>query len=936
MAFYFFYQQEQHSVWIPALADERANILRTKKPALCTVLDVDSTFEEDMTSDQRAAVKYRGPLYWDVDSENIPTAIEQTQKLLTLIKSKGVDLDMLRIYLTGGRGAHILMDPAIFMPKIPATGIANLPAIYKEMVWSAAFVDDVDMRVYSSGKGRQLRCVNYQRDNNLYKVSVTADEVFGLTPEKYEQLCSSPRNEVPLATPKFNPDFGLAFSVAQDKVSKSASKRKSKKSATDTLKKFKNEWPETLTMINSGVGIREDAGFNQIAMQVAITGLTLGKNEDQILESCAGLIDSHRGDSARYGTPAKRRAFLREMIRYCDNNPLYEYSAGAVANLIQPELKSKADILLGDYVPDPVPPSAEAQVVEDGPIQLSSNGVFVRTGEGFKSICDLGLTSPVTMCKLDGDHIGFEVNVTLDGEKKGRKFIPMNAFASKGQFNNWALLQGASMRGSDVQTSNLADIFRKRTTKVVYAVEREGVDIITPPGTTDVDIIWASPDGVETLNKDSGINYRYHGVYSAQGTYKSDLMTAPKLSAEDEGFIQDLLRINSTGNLAKLLGWFSAAFLTQLIRKKFKRFPSLQLFGQAGAGKSMTIILLNHMHYHQVEPRQFAVAGQTMFPIIAAMATSASIPLVFEEVKARQLNKTMKDFLQNMLRSNYTADQLSRGSLGRDKSVRELTVTDFSNAAPVAFVGEALEDQSAILERCVVVALSKTDRTGKDAYFERCLDNAQTMGRIGKALALAAMAVDRELLHTTLNAHFKAVSGKVAAAMADDASRPAFNLAVVLTGLDFLKSTLSETFGTTFDARLDEMRDAILNNVMDSIPRNMAEASRVLDTMAMLTRASDPQVQLIKGVDYTISEDGRSIDLKLRTAFDKYVRYTRGLGMEVLFDSHNAWQAAMTNYGGTTKRACPENEDLWDSLKAVVFRVSTEYMAKEGVDSFEA
>ena len=491
------------------------------------------------------------------------------------------------------------------------------------------------------------------------------------------------------------------------------------------------------------------------------------------------------------------------------------------------------------------------------------------------------------------------------------------------------------MRGSDAQTSSLADIFRRKSTKTVYAVEREGIDIITPPGAKsaeDYDIIWASPHEVKCSAPDT--HYRFHGVYSSQGTYHSDLMNAPDLTLADEEFIADLLTINTQANLAKLLGWFSAAFLTQLIRKKFKRFPSLQIHGQAGSGKSMTVILLNHMHYYMTEPRQFSVAGQTMFPIIAAVASSASIPLVFEELKSRQLTKHAKDFLQNMLRSNYTADQLSRGGLTRDKTMRELTVTDFQNAAPIVFVGEALEDQAALLERCVVVALSKSNRVGRDKQFERCLDKATTMGRLGKAMAEAAMSLDRDKLHDTVTNNFKAITGKVSQAMADDATRPAFNLAVTLTGLDFLRSTLNQVFGSMFNERIDEMREAILGNVMDSIPKNMSEASRVLDTMAMLTRHTDMQYQLIRGIDYTVAEGGKTIDLKVRTAYDKYVRYQRSLGMEVLYDTYNTFQVSLSNYSGVIKRACPENEQLFDSPKAVIFRLDCDHMGREGVDSF--
>lgn len=976
MAFYFFYQAEPKSVWIPALADERANLIRTKKPALTTVLDVDSTFEEDMSAEQHAAVRYRGPCYWDIDSENIESAIEQAKKLLVLIQSKGVDLNMLRCHLSGGRGVHILMDPAIFMPKVPSNGTPHLPSIYKEMVWSTLFVDDVDLRVYSSRKGRMLRSPNVQRDDNgAYKVSVTADEIFNLTPETYAQLCASPRNEVPVEPPKFCPELGLAFSVAQDKVVKAAARRKTKKNQCDDLKKFGGAWPETLQLVINGLGLREDVGFNQVALQVCITACTLGIDEEKLLADCSGLIETHKGDSSRYGTPGRRRAFLKEMFRYVDSNPLYDFSAGGVLSLLIPEVRANSDLSFGEWQPDDTTPkpkpkkptkpkpapaegaaettTTEAETTTDededegepeddepddgGRIQMSRGGTFFKTEDGYKNVCDLGFFRPISMRKLNGEHIGYEVDTYLDGKDAGKKFIPMNAFTSKGQFNNWSLNQGASMRASDIQTSSLSDHFRRRSSKnPVYAVEREGIDVIVPPGAKtgdQIDVIWASPEGVVCENKE--INYRYHGIYNAQGTYKSDLMMADELSLADEEFVSKLLDINTTGNVAKLLGWFSAAFVSQLIRKKFKRFPSMQVFGQAGAGKSMTVILMNHMHYNLVEPRQFSVAGQTMFPIIVAVATSASLPLVFEEVKARQLTKTAKDFLQNILRSNYTADQLQRGSLGRDKTVREPTVTDFANAAPIVFVGEAIEDQSAILERCVVVALSKSDQRGKEANFEFCMDRATQMGRIGKRLARAALSVNRDELHEELSRNFKQVSGLAQAAMIDGASRPSFNLAVVITGLEFLRLAISGVFGDKFDGRIEKLKQSVLDNVADNIPKNMAEASRVLDTLAFLSRHQDVAYQVVHGVDYTINEPAGTLDLKLRNAYAKYVKYQRSLGMEVLFDHENAFVTALANYGGTVRKACPDNMHLYDSPRAVIYRLDLAYLEREGVDGFK-
>lgn len=934
---YCFYQTDPKGQWYPALASERSNLVKTKGAKLITTLDVDNDFSTQLTHEEVLSVRQFGDMFFDFD-DDLDVCIEQFKKFLTLLQSKQVDLDQCRLYATGGRGFHVHLPMQMYMTKVVPSGILHLVHIYREMC-QELWVDSMDWRIYSSKRGRQFRCPNVQRENGNYKVSVTAQEAFEMTEQGYGHICSAPRADVPIEPATFNPELGLIFARCRDKVEKGVAKKKTRKPTSGSLQKFKGEWPETFEGILHGVTLKPGVGWNYISMQLAIVASELGKSEEQLLADAEGVICNHESDSSRYNTPNKRRTDLRNMFRYVNGNPCYEYSVGAVMSLLLPEVRGNADIGFGEFVPDTpsAPEGAEGEAEypsEDDTswLRLSKAGIFVRSDDGYRNICDLGLQNPLAMSKLDGDQLGYELDVTLDGRCKGKKFLPMNALATRGQFNNWALLLGASMRGTDQQVSGLADLFRKGAKSTVYAVEREGIDVVTPPGASsseDEDVIWASPDGVTCLRKD--VTYRYHGVYSATGTYRSDLMHAPDLSMVDEDYIHDLLSINTPQNVAKMLGWFSAAFLTQLIRKKFKRFPSLQVYGQAGAGKSMTVILLNHLHYHMVEPRQFSVAGQTQFPIIAAVATSASLPLVFEEVKRRQLHKTMLDFLQNILRSNYTADHLSRGSLSRDKSVRELTVTDFNNAAPVVFVGEAVEDQSAILERCVTVAMSKTDRYGKDGQFNRCLDKAHHMGRIGKALALSALAMDRDWLNKQLSANFKAVTGQVSAAMADDATRPAFNLAVALTGLNFLKGTLARVFGSTFDARISMLEDSILSNVMDNIPRNMSEASRVLDTMAELSRHTDDQLRMLPGVDYVQTET--HLELKLRNAFDKYVRYQRSLGLEVLFDSHNAWQSALINYGGTVQRAVPDSV-MYDSPKAVIFKLSLAYLEKEGVNGF--
>jgi hypothetical protein len=56
--------------------------------------------------------------------------------------------------------------------------------------------------------------------------------------------------------------------------------------------------------------------------------------------------------------------------------------------------------------------------------------------------------------------------------------------------------------------------------------------------------------------------------------------------------------------------------------------------------------------------------------------------------------------------------------------------------------------------------------------------------------------------------------------------------------------------------------------------------------------------------------------------------------MEVLFDTHNTFQVSLGNYGGTVQRAVPDSP-MWDSPRAVIYRLSGTYLENEGVDTFQ-
>ena len=984
MAFYFFFMQGEKTTWQLALSTERQRVIAEKKPMYVTALDVDNSFTEDLTAADTYGIRYSGDLYFDFDGD-IGDTLNDVKALLSGLKAKGVDLDSLRLYLTGGRGVHIEVPASTYMSVAQKNGVIGLPLIYKEMA-NALFVETLDLRVYSSGRGRMWRCTHVLRDNGRYKVPVTVEELFSVTPDTYVAMCSAPRAEPPRNPASLNAELALLYSISKDKVEKAIQKRKQRKVVADPLKPFNGQWPETLLLILNNVGLVEGVGWASIALQLAITAVALGKDEDTLIKDADPIINGHVGDSDKYGSPSARRHDLRRRYRHAHDSVTYEFSVGAVVSLIKPELRCNLDIKTDNEwqvdapaapsktstpkpaapvktaatapvstdqsVAAPAPKEPEPAPVEEpdpegthddqlddkAPVRISKYGIYVRDDDAFKRVSQIGMGKITMLKRLDGSNIGYEIEVFNNSDPEGMHLLTMDKFSSRASFQTWTMQWSASMTSSDIQASRLADVLGARVKKrksTTYVTQREGVDIIVPPDAkspNDYELVWASQDTVLTLGTKN--NYRFRPAMAQESQFKTDLMMAPPLEVSDERLIHSLLHMNTTGNLAKMLGWFSAAFMCQIFRRFYARqFPSLQVFGQAGAGKSKSVAACAHLHYYLRDPKIFQSVGQTQFPILAAVASSASQVVIFEELKPREMNKANRDFMHSILRCNYDATDIMRGGISRDTAARDTIVNTFGNAGPVVFVGEALAAQSALLERCVLVAVSKTDRYGKDELYQYVESHATDLGRLGKAMVMNVLAMDvmkfREEFAETV-AKVKVAAGP----MGESQSRPVFNLAVALTGLKLLKQTLSQTFGDKFDERLDAMRDNILANVQDNIPNNLCEAARVLDVMSQLTRSADPEYQLVDGVDYTISPDGKTIDLKLRTAYTKYVKWQRSLGMEVLFDNENAFIAGMQNYGGTLRRSCPENEALHDSVRAVVYRLNAEYMAEEKIDSF--
>lgn len=934
---YFFYQKEAKSSWTLSLASERDRVNKEHKPELNTVLDVNSAIDGDLAPEDKDKLKYRGPMYFDFDSEDLEEVIPAFQQFLTNLKAKGVNLNALRLYASGGKGFHIEMPPAMLMSKQPPHGTQALPLIYREVA-HALFVNTLDLRVYSMGKGRQWRCPNVKRANGNHKVQITVDEAWELTPEMYADLVKYPRPLFPVEEPSFVPDLALIYAKGRDQVENGLRNRKRRKKSNDELLRFKGEWPETLRTILSGQGLKDKVGWNYLCVQLAVTADALGKTEEQLLQDAEPLLMSYAGDSGRYGTPQKRKQELRDKYRYFSGNPCYEYSVGGVLSLVVPDVATKSDLAMGEYIPD----GSEGEDGEDDEdestirVKINANGIYSKTDLGWKNVSHMGLSDPILLQMPNGEHVGYDVDVLISGKKKGRQLMNIGALATKTSLHAYAMKFNASFRGTDMDAAHILDTMRNKVeskSRVSIVTQVEGIDVILPPDAKsplDTEIIWSSTEGVITTGE---YNFTYRPLQSA-ATYRSDLYNAPELTDcdEDREMINDMLKMNTPQNMARLLGWFGASFLCPILRRTYQQFPLLMVFGGATAGKSKTVALLTHLHYHLHKPKILQASGMTKFPLLSAVSSTTSIPLVLEELRPRFMTQGgMYHMVLNVLKSNYDGHDMARGALG-DKG-GPAVVNEFANTAPIVFTAEEQNSETAVQERSVQVCMTKGDRLGREEHYMRLLSRATNLGRLGKSMLLDVLALDIEAFKVEFNAQHMAIRTQLGKT-GEGLDRPMYNLAVTLTGLKFMHSAIKRQLGNEFDEQFELMHDYVLDNIIDFVPHNMSEAAKVLDTMAQLTKTMDVQYRLEPNRDYCVNDQTRMVEIKLKPAYAKYMKYSRSLGIAPLFDSDAAFIAAMNRYEGTMQRSCP-NSILFDNPFEAIFQFSMDVMEKDKIEPFK-
>lgn len=930
MQLYRAYQLEGgNEAWTPCFDNADFDSL---KPTFITVLACDTLIAKDSPKVLIEGAKYLGPMYFDLDSAELSEAIAGAKALWGKLKALELAPTDVEVYLSGKKGLHILIPPVVFMEK--QTPVSKLPAIYKELAFNLA-VDTVDFAVYSARRGRMFRTHYNVRENGNYKVQISTAELEALTEEGYDALCQSGRGLL-TQTPAFCPRLAILYDGIKQKVL-ALQKKKAKPVDAATLRKHL----PVIQQLMRGERVKDGVGFNKIAIQLGIYAQEAKLSEDQLIEQCQGLIQNHTGDGYRYNSPFKREEELRRMFNYLEENCSYDYAIAPIQAMLG---GADTKVTAADFDEEGDIPSEDSDPFlndSDGGIYVKGGHYYVAGEQGDKHIMNARFKNVTVLRVPETEEISCISAILVHEGKSATLTLERDTFLSGNNLHRNVSLHGASFTGSDVHARYIySHMLQESKGKggTVYATAKEGLDVLCMPLSEIVEartpfVVWCDASGVRLPQSlvDQGLDVRFAPEFGTLGIMQTDLAKAPKYP---EWIVQEgnkeamrdclvgLVNCQDSVPLGKMIGWMVASFYTQLFRRLYGKFPLMHINGSAGSGKTEMTEAMMHLFYYQGEPVMQAAASSSEFAMHAALAGSASIPLILDEYKPHAMNPQRVEALKSMFRNNYNGSTVTKGGGNRNSSsFRALSQTRL--LGPLVFIAEALETETAILERVVLVTLRRQGGArGIKArpFWDKFKSNKRCLSILGYYIAATLTnGYTLEKLSEEFEPIFSAAKAANMGMQEEDSTAPnreninervVYNHSVAEFGfkkfLGLLKALLPDEF-EEHQLQLEALQTGIWQGLSSVVESAKPEFVKVLVDMSDMSRFPETNpFQLLHGRDFEFGNIGDTQTLRLvtRAVYYKYKAHCRQIGSQGFFANDTSFIHALRDsavFLGTTE-----------------------------------
>ena len=260
-----------------------------------------------------------------------------------------------------------------------------------------------------------------------------------------------------------------------------------------------------------------------------------------------------------------------------------------------------------------------------------------------------------------------------------------------------------------------------------------------------------------------------------------------------------LKQFNAPGVVMPILGWTVACFLKPRILKILGGFPVLCIFGEPGAGKTSTLRSVISRVWSERRDAH-ALSQQTDFTLMKFVAGSNCIPLLLEENKRSMQDDRLRVTVSNLIRSAYNSLEGQRGRADQ-------TLVNYKYEAPVAIVGETGFSEAALLDRMVIIQMSKRDSQPNKKQFDAV--QKMPLECIGRTILDRALRMPDEEVKKILLKERDAVDSKLLDRPRDNAAVCRFGLRILgeVTGIEFTEKDFEAIDKTVFAGISEDGRE---------------------------------------------------------------------------------------------------------------------------------
>lgn len=869
-----------------------------KRPLFSTALEVDCDPEmvEKTGQDALEVVKYAGPMYFDLDNEHDIESTIRNGKLLAqkLVDELNIPTEFINCWLSGKKGLHFTVAESVFGQTKPRK---LLPWIY-QFIAQTMYVDDLDMGVYSTGRGRMWRTENVKRPNNCYKVPISFEELMGLNAEAYGTMVSAPREDFARAEPAKSFVAVSAKTLFDRGVDFANKKLRAYRTALQEPIKDLSQLPSVPGCINKliTVGDCDDSNYNQAAMQVAcwIAARFDKVNDQEQYEAEIITPFLNNVTSSSRGSISERRSHLKSQMKRAFQGNL-KFGVGALiktigtpcgeCELCRADLRAARDA--GEVGDDGMP---EVTTDPDTNINMSEKGWRKLQANSFLRLSSFRFVPEIQYNELYMSDEGLDVESARQGmlgtliDDSGTEFknfdMPEKAWKSRAEMMNRTHGYGTSVVFCSDQ--DLSSILRA-VLKFHPLDEMQKMTYTSACGLylekhKDASI---TPHYVEEKDSIMGLGAPSRLMYHGPAKHVPKLLTEQRLVHEGDAKLVECLNnismMNETHNIAIMLGWLASNHLREHINSNNPEYPLLNVCGNSGAGKSAStrlLCMISGLNYNAPNCEPLSMESSTAVPLYHYVSNSTTVVRLIEEANESQMKREHYKTAINVFKAAWDRTAVQRGTL--NKNARDGVDTRYYRVtAPLLFISEQKPSKPAIQERSLTVMMTKRGRDKPEcrAAFRAAQESSDTLLNLARSLMEQAMQEDpRQYTKSWLEAQF---GGRVPTEFDD---RPRYSFLVVFMGLAFLRETLHSANIHGFDDRLLRLELELeeylaVNTTRLNRAKKMSEVDLAIKAFNDMAGDREARINLVAGEDYV--RHGNFLHLRLSAIMPRYNRFMR-------------------------------------------------------------